>query len=163
WFKPEPFFAQNVKDWKPGETLEFQPTECFPQPLRDLPPGKYYVQAIVDHEGGQSALSSPGNGYSKAIPLELDFTKGTSKIDLTIDQVVQPRKFVEKDNVKLVDIESKLLTDFHGRPTRLRAGVVLPKSFATEPRRFYPVVYEIPGFGGDHFMAFGVENRKATD
>ena len=40
------------------------------------------------------------------------------------------------------------------RPTRLRAGVALPRSYGEAPARRYPVVYEIPGFGGSHFFAF---------
>src|SRR5262249_5179127 len=54
---------------------------------------------------------------------------------------------------------SKLLSDFHKRPVKMRAGVVLPKSFATVPKKQYPVVYEIPGFSGTHFMAHGMTNR----
>jgi hypothetical protein len=44
---------------------------------------------------------------------------------------------------------------------QLRAGVVLPPSFAKEPERKYPVVYEVTGFGGNHFAAFLASARKA--
>src|SRR5262245_27783592 len=38
WFTPEPFVAQDVKDWKPGEALAFDGTQAdkllaFPKPL----------------------------------------------------------------------------------------------------------------------------------
>jgi S-formylglutathione hydrolase FrmB len=46
---------------------------------------------------------------------------------------------------------------------RLRAGVVLPKSFATEPAKRYPVIYEIPGFSGTHRMAHAVAARNPTE
>ena len=62
-----------------------------------------------------------------------------------------------------MDVESKLLTEFYGRPTRMRAGVVLPTSFFSDPDRRYPVVYEIPGFGGSHFEAFRAAGRDATN
>ena len=58
-----------------------------------------------------------------------------------------------------MDIESKLLSDFHGKPIRLRAGVALPKSFGENPGKKYPVIYEIPGFGGTHFSALFMEGR----
>jgi S-formylglutathione hydrolase FrmB len=45
----------------------------------------------------------------------------------------------------------------------MRAGVVLPPSFAKEPERKYPVVYEVMGFSGNHFGAFGAAARKAWD
>jgi Putative esterase len=153
WFNPEPFFAMDVKDWQPETPLSFKPAEQFPQPLAKLPPGKYYVQAVLDRDlGGQSCLSSPGNLYSKPLAVELD-PANTGIIALTVDQTVAPRKFEEKQRVKLVDIESRLLTKFHGRPMRLRAGVALPKSFEENPEVKYPVIYEIPGFGGNHFAA----------
>ena len=63
-----------------------------------------------------------------------------------------------------MDIESKLLTDVP-RPARRAArrrraaGVVRRRS----RRKRYPVVYEIPGFGGTHFVAFGAALRSATD
>lgn len=163
WFKPEPFFAQDVRDLAPGTPLRFQPTAWLPHPLGKLPAGKYHVQAILDRDlGGQNALTAPGNLYSKPLTLDLD-PAASGLIRLTVDQQVAPRKFEEKENVKLVDIPSELLSAFHGKPMRLRAGVVLPKSFASDPVRRYPVVYEIPGFGGDRLGALGAAARNATD
>src|SRR5262245_10551519 len=62
WFKPEPFFAQDVKGLVPGKTWRFQPEVGLPARWEDLTPGKYHLQAVLDRDlGGQSALSSPGN------------------------------------------------------------------------------------------------------
>ena len=36
---------------------------------------------------------------------------------------------------------------------------MLPKSFTTNPNKRYPVIYEIPGFGGDHFLALYYDDR----
>jgi hypothetical protein len=164
WFNPEPFFAQDVKDWQPGDSLVFGPDALgCPQPLAKLVPGKYAVQAVMDLDrGGQSSITSPGNGYSKPVSVDIGFIKN-GPIALHIDQIYPDKRFTEKEHVKLVDIESKPLSNFHGKPIRLRAGVVLPKSFFQEKDRHYPVIYEIPGFGGDHFGAFAAETRKATD
>ena len=38
WLKPEPFFAQDVKNWMPDTGLAFHPTHAFPAPLARLPP-----------------------------------------------------------------------------------------------------------------------------
>jgi hypothetical protein len=163
WFTPEPFFAQQVNDWQPGATLSFQPQFCFPDGFGKLAAGKYYVQAIMDRDRGrQNALAAAGNGYSKPLALDLDVQK-SGPIALVIDQVVPERKFTETECVKLVEIDSPLLSAFYKTPVRMRAGVVLPKSYDKEPDRRYPVVYEIPGFGGDHHMAFGVADRKLPD
>src|ERR1043166_1441091 len=158
WFKPFPFFAQDVRDWRPDEPLTFKPQHAFPMTFDKLPDEKFYLQAVIDRDqGGQSCLTAPGNLYSKAIALDPKASPD-GPLKFVIDQVVPERSFKETDRVKLVDIPSKLLSDFHKKPMRLRAGVALPKSYAIEPERKYPVIYEIPGFGGNHFGAHAPRN-----
>jgi hypothetical protein len=162
WFQPEPLFARDVKGWKPGETLVLDGA-CLghPTPLAKLPEGTYSIFAVMDFDRGSISFSTAeGNGYSKPLRRELSPAR-SGPVSLAIDQVYHERRFEETERVKLVDVESKLLTAFHNRPTHLRAGVVLPKSFKDNPERKYPVVYEIPGFGGNHFMAHG--RREVTD
>ncbi len=164
WFRPEPVFARDIKDWRPGQPLVLGADALgFPHPLSKLPKGTWFVQAIMDFDRGHLSFSAAaGNGFSRPQRCELD-PASSGPIALHLDQVYQPRPFVETERVKLVEIDSRLLSAFHGRPVKLRAGVVLPPSFAVSPGRRYPVVYEIPGFGGDHFMAFRALERKATD
>lgn len=156
WGNTEPAFAVDVKGWKPGTSLTVGADAIGTVPLKDVKPGRYYAQAVLDRDlGGISFSASPGNLYSTPVELK-EFDPATAgEIALTLDQVAAEREFKETDTVKLVDVESTLLTKFHGKPTRMRAGVVLPPSFAKEPDRKYPVVYEITGFGGDHFAALG--------
>ncbi|OWK34590.1 alpha/beta hydrolase-fold protein [Fimbriiglobus ruber] len=164
WFDPEPAFAVDIKEWAPGAPLTVGPKALsHPTALGSVKPGKYYVQAILDRDlGGISFAASPGNGYSK--PLALDFDpKTTGTVALKIDQVYAEPPLKDTDSVKFVDIESPLLTKFHGRPVRLRAGVILPPSFAKSPGKKYPVVYEITGFGGSHLSAQPISARKPWD
>lgn len=165
WFRPEPFFAIDVKDWKPGTTraLPADAAAC-PDPLAKLKPGTYTIQAILDLDRNNSRPfgNAPDNLYSKPRSLMLD-PASTGEVVLTLDRVVKEREFKETERVKLIDIESKLLTAFHKKPIRLRAGIVLPKSYAESPRKKYPVLYEVPGFGGNHFGAFGKASSNATD
>lgn len=163
WFTLNPFFAQDVRGWRPGTPLRFEPGFAFPHALDRLPREKLYVQAVLDLDrGGQNPLTAPGNGYSKPVVVDLR-QPPTRPVSLVIDRTIPERPFKETDRVKLFEIDSKLLTAFHGKPMRLRAGVVLPKSFAQQLARRYPVVYEIPGFGGDHFLAFAAHSRNASD
>jgi hypothetical protein len=150
WSHPEPAFAKDVTGWKPGEPLLIDGKAlAYPTPLKEIANGEWYVSAVMDRDlGGISFSQGPGNIYAKATKHTLD-----GPISLTLDKVYQGRKFAESDGVKEVNIESPLLTKFHGRPTRMRAAVVLPASYAKEPERRYPVVYNIPGFGGTHFGA----------
>lgn len=163
WDNPQPTFAKDVKDWKPGEPLAIGAEPIAITPLANLKKGKYYIQAVMDRDlGGISFAASPGNVYSKAIQMDFD-PKAEKPIELKLDQVYAPTPLKETANVKIVDIESPLLTKFHGKPIRMRAGVILPPSFDKEPEKKYPVVYEIPGFSGTHSMAFGVAPRKPWD
>ena len=163
WFKPEPGLYKDVTNWKPGEPLTLDAAAVQYLKPYDLKPGKYHVRAVMDRDlGGASFAASPGNIFSKEVALDLD-PKTTGTVELKLDQVKPSPEFKETDIVKLVDFESKLLSEFHGKPMRMRAGVVLPPSFGKEPERKYPVVYEITGFGGNHFFATGVAARKGWD
>ena len=159
WFRPEPAYALDVRDWKPGDTLTIGKNAlAYPTPLDKLENKSYWVMAVMDlDQGYRSFGAAPGNIYSKSISVNGDpATAGPVKI--VLNQVVKERPFPETDRVKLVEIDSKLLSEFYHRPTKMRAAVVLPKSYEEKPDQRYPVVYEIPGFGGDHRMAL----RMAT-
>jgi hypothetical protein len=163
WFRPEPMLARDVKDWKSGAPLALGADAlAHPEPLAKLAKGMWWVQAVMDFDRGSRHFSlAPGNVYSLPKRCTLDPSTGGT-VDLHLDQVYQGRSFEETERVKLVEVESKLLTKFYGRPTKLRACVVLPESFAANPARRYPAVYEIPGFGGDHTMALLVARRNPT-
>jgi S-formylglutathione hydrolase FrmB len=164
WFHPDPFFAKDVKDWRPGQRLVLDARALgFPVTVDKVPKGTYSIQAVMDFDPGERSFSAAeGNGHSRALRRELDGA-ASGPVELRIDQVYKAKPFIESERVKLVDIESKLLTAFHGRSTHLRAGVVLPRSFATDRQRRYPVVYEIPGFSGTHSRAHDAAQRDATN
>jgi S-formylglutathione hydrolase FrmB len=163
WFNPDPLFAVDVKSWKPGEALVIGDSAFGnPTPLSKLPKREYYVQGLMDCGRGMSFSAAEGNGWSKAVKLELD-PAASGPVNLHLDQVFVERKFNETGRVKLVEIESKLLSAFHGRPIHLRAAVVLPESWNADSARKYPVVYEIPGFGGNHFRAAGRQSSTNAD
>lgn len=163
WFNTEPFFAVDVKDWKPGQSVVVSSEALgFPMKLLQLPKGNWYVLAVMDFDRGSPHIgNAEGNVFSKAVQAELD-PASSGPIRLHLDQVVPPRPFLETDRVKLVEIDSKLLSTFHGKPMKLRAGVVLPESFSTQPDRRYPVLFDIPGFGGRHYGALTAVARNPT-
>ena len=164
WFNPQQTVALDVKDWKPGTPITLGAAAmAYPKAIKDIAKGRLYAQAILDRDlGGISMFSSPGNLYSQAKAVEFD-PAGGDVVELLLDKTVEPTPFRETDNVKLVDIQSELLSNFHGKPMRMRAGVVLPPSFAIDKDKTYPVVYEATGFGGDHFAAHGVARRRGWD
>lgn len=154
WFNPPPLFAQDVEGLAPGEaTVLGAGALHHPTPLADLEPGTYWAQAVARRSlDSPRPGAGPGDLYSDVVSFEVSDTEGPL-LELTLDQVVAEQPFQESARVKLFEIESELLSSFHGRPVRMRAGVVLPDGWAEDPERRYPIVYRIPGFGGTHFGA----------
>jgi hypothetical protein len=164
WFNPEPFFAVDVKGWRAGDVQKITAQALgYPHSLDKLPRGKYWAFAVMDlDQGGRSFITSAGNGHSKPAEFDLD-PAASGSVNFVLDQVYQAPAFVETERVKLVKIQSKYLSDFHGKPVFMQAGVVLPQSFAKIPDKRYPVLFEIPGFGGNHRSAFFAQARNATE
>lgn len=164
WTRPEPVYAIDVKDWKPGETVVLdEKALAFPVPLAELSKGLWTIQAVMDFNRGHRKFSNaPGNGYSKPKRLMLD-PERQGPLKLHIDQVVKVVDLPDTERVRFVSIQSRLLSQFHKKPVRMRAGVVLPKSWHDQPGRKYPVLYRIPGFGGSHWSALTLQKRNATD
>ena len=161
-------FGMDVDGWNPGDTVEM-PGGTSGSPLRtlaDLPPGTYNVQAVLnvyetfrradghvlklhpDHGEGQQWNRSPGNLYSKPQQVEVQASSVT-RLELT--EVVPPID-PPKDTKYLRHwrVQSKLLTDFWGRPVFLNALVLVPRDF-DESAQQYPVAFLQSHFGGDFF------------
>lgn len=164
WFSPEPFFATDVKDFAPGETRAIDDAaDGFPDELSTLKPGKYRVQALLDHDFYDAHQAhGVGNFYSKPLEVELDPATG-QLVRLSLDQVVEAQKFPAGELVEEVEFKSELLSAFHKREVIDRCGVVLPKSYhdPKQKDRRYGVIYVIPGFGGNHRQAAGYARMYA--
>jgi pimeloyl-ACP methyl ester carboxylesterase len=155
WFRPQPFFAVNVEDWKPGEPLQIDSrSDGFPGRLDELEPGRYAVQAVVrlnldTHKIGDGDC----NAYGPVVHAQLDPKKG-DRVSLKVDGMVMPRPFKTTERIKLVELRSEKLSAFHHRPIKHRAAVILPKEMPKgDNKTKLPTLYIIPGFGGDHTMA----------
>jgi S-formylglutathione hydrolase FrmB len=154
WFVPGQFIARDVRDWKPGEELQFAASDptvlAFPKPLKKLELAKLSAQAVARFNPFEREVGTgPGNGYSQAIKV----TEPSAKAPvLVVDRLVPPRHFSETDTCKEFFAHSKLLSDFYGRDVSLSAAVFLPKSYRAEADTHYPTVFIIPGFGGTHYV-----------
>jgi len=151
WFKPEPFFGQDVEGFEPGSSRDIDKTaDGYPDHLDKLTPGTYYVQALFDHDFYfQNHAKGPGNFYSDVAQIRLDPAE-TGVIRLKLTKVVPEPRYEERRWLREVTVRSQLLEKFHGREVIERATIVLPASYDLEERRRYPVIYVIPGFGGTH-------------
>lgn len=153
WFNPETFLARDVTNWQPGELLEFSETTpellAYPKPFAELNLNGFKVQAVARFDEREPKIGTgPGNGFSQVINVPPEVTSKPPL--LTIDSIVPEQPFQENRWTKLIKVRSDLLSKFHGRDTFLEAAVLLPQSYYDQPERKYPVIYSIPGFGGDH-------------
>jgi len=154
WFRPEPFFGLDVQDVSPGESIDVDDSaDGFPEVLSKLPPGKYRAQAILDHDFyHQDHAKGVGNFFSDVVEFQID-PEESAVMELELTNVIEETPFPETERVKQIVRKSKLLSAFHHREVLDYAGVVLPESYQDEPRKRYPVVYIITGFGGSHYAA----------
>ncbi|HVP73050.1 MAG TPA: alpha/beta hydrolase-fold protein [Phycisphaerales bacterium] len=155
WFGPAPFFAVDVKDWKPDTPLIFDDKAiAYPGPLSTLEAREWSVQAVMRRNLDSPSIGGgAGDGYSTTLRRKLDgATSGA--VDLRIDQtlIVQPLR--ETDRIKVVQMKSDMLSYFHARDITMRAIVILPKDYDKFTDRRYPALYWIGGFGSDASEAY---------
>jgi hypothetical protein len=154
---PQPMFGIEVKRLAPGTPAVVDgAATAFPVSLSNLPAGVYRVQAVLDmHRDDSSWKREPGNLFSETVTLRLNEVDAPERHSIKLTKVVRPRKFPATPGVEEFTIRSKLLSEFHKRDIMLAAGVRLPSGYKPDADTRYPAVYEVPGFGGDHFDAAG--------
>ncbi|NII24238.1 hypothetical protein HB364_04065 [Pseudoflavitalea sp. X16] len=152
-------FGTNVENWKAGESKTIT-GRAFGYPIQSIanvPPGEYYVQALLhryetfhrkdghtvklpmDRGEGQQWNQAPGNLYSKPVKIRIDAKlKNIIRIELT--ESIPPVKEPEDTRyIKHIKIQSRLLTEFWGRPMYLSAHILLPEGWDTHPDVKYPL------------------------
>ena len=154
WFNPEFFVAQDVADWKPDTLLVFSAKTpgkmlAHPKPLAEMNLAGYRAQAVARlNPHVRNIGTGTGNGFSQVVVISGEDAKTPTFV---IDELVPERKFAETKWSKLLRVRSKKLSKFHGRDVFMNAAVILPASYYDQPKRRYPTIYTIPGFGGTHF------------
>jgi S-formylglutathione hydrolase FrmB len=144
-----PVLGRDVINLAPGSTVVLDHRAAiFPiDGLHRLPAGNYSVQALLHTNLDLNMPNAPGDLYGPAVNVRIDPANGGT-VRLELSQAVAGESLpADSELVRYVKIRSQLLTDFHGRPIDLRAGVILPRDFAREPDRRYPVRVRIGGYG----------------
>jgi len=170
-----PFFGRDFENLAPGEVVTIDTTDLGApvSSLAEIPNGEYFVQGFIsvysefpradghtvwmhdDQWEGQQWEKSPGNLYSVSKKIPLDAEAGYTH-DLVLDQVVAPIEVPDDTTwVKRFRIQSKLLSEFWGRPIYFGATVLLPRDYERETID-YPVVYYQGHFSTADPMRFEV-------
>lgn len=167
--KTQQMFGVDVDGWKPGDRRVIDASVLgYPRDsLRDLPVGKFRVQAVLhrydtfhrkdghtvklpmDRGEGQQWHKAPGNLYSTPIEVTFDPAADTA-ISIVLERkmaaIPQPRttRYIRHER-----IQSKLLSEFWGRPMYLGAHVLVPEGFDTHPKARYPLIINHGHFPDD--------------
>lgn len=159
WYDPQPLYGINVINLKPGETIEVgDAATAFGPPPSELPPGRYRAQAVLDmHHRDSAWRREPGNLYSEVITFEITPDRQVA-VEIPLTRTVTERRPPPERRGQVFEVRSKLLSDFRGEDVVMRAGVVFPSGY--DAARAYPVIYEVPGFGDDHYSAFRGGSRR---
>lgn len=152
--------AKEITDLHPGESIDVDVDSiAFPAPFSSLQPGTYEAQAILDvnHTYAYDGLEA-GDLESSVLALP-NWTPGAGdEPAFTLNEVVpqrEPRPLplspdvlaAAQKSIQFADFTSPVLSAFSGRPTHIRAWVVLPPGYAEHPHQRYPTVYWTHGFG----------------
>jgi hypothetical protein len=169
-------FGMDVEGMKPGAEIVIDESAFgFPlQNLKSIPSGDYFVQGLInryetfnlktghtvklppDQGEGQQWNSKPGNFYSKPTKVNIDPTKNET-IKVVMDQKIPSMKEPEDTKyVKHIKVQSKLLSEFYGKPMYVGAHVLLPEGFDEHPDAHYPLMIYHGHFPKD-FGGFSTE------
>ena len=155
--------ARDLKGFAPGATAVVDASAfAFPiTNLAEVPAGDYFVQALFDSNADLRLTTAPGNLFSKQQKIHLDPAQaGNWKLELT-EQIPAEQLPAETAQLKFVKIQSKLLSEFYGRPIFLRAGIVLPRDYEREASRRYPLWVRIGGLSSRYTSIFALMGKKS--
>jgi len=172
-------YGIDVEGLAPGEEAVIDGS-VFGYPLHnlaDVPAGEYHVQALLnryetfhrsdghvvklppDQGEGQHWNRKPGNLYSMPQVVQID-PKENKTIQIKLDKTIPPIDPPQDTNyIKHIKMESKLLTEFWGRPMYLGACVLLPHGFEEHPEARYPLMV----FHGHFPYTFGGFREEPPD
>jgi len=164
-------FGTDVENLKSGEEVIID-ASIFGYPLkslREIPPGYYWVQGLLnryedfnlsdgrvlslppDKGEGQQWNSKPGNLYSTPKGVYIN-PEEEETINILLENEIPPAEEMEDTKyLKNVKIQSKMLSDFWGRPVYLGAKVLLPWGFEEHHDAKYPLVIMHGHFSAEFF------------
>lgn len=179
-FRSQQIFGIDVEGWDGKAPLKLD-AACLGFPkrsLKDIPKGSYHVQALfheyetfhradghvlklpMDRGEGQQWNRAPGNRFSTPVQITFD-PAADDEHALTLDQVISPiEPPADTKYIRHIRIQSKLLSEFWGRPMYLGAHVLLPEGFDDHPDARYPLAIFHGHFPAD-FGGFRTEPPDA--
>lgn len=163
-------FGSDVENWDGKKEIILENGNLFGYPIQSFnsfPAGEYYVQVVfhkyetfnlkvgktvklpMDRGEGQNWRTAPGNLFSK--PIKIIIKPADKQVVKLVLDNENPPTAEPKDTkyIKHIKIQSKLLTEFWGRPMYLAAHVLIPHDFDKHPDARYPLCINHGHFPAD--------------
>ncbi len=131
------------------------------QKLKIKPGEKIYYQVVYKQNENDGQENVAGNLYS-----EVDSIVYGEKIqgELRLQYLIPESKIVQHRFVKSIQIESKLLSNFFGKPKKLKASILLPSTYYDNPGKSFPICYRASGLNGRWTAVNGrISNKEFMD
>ncbi|WP_414674556.1 alpha/beta hydrolase [Luteibacter sp.] len=155
--------AREIQRLAPGQTAEIDTDAiAFPEGFSQLPSGEYLMQAVLDQDHSYNYSGrDTGDLVSPVVSVRLPLLLPTTlplvamrshpdpwKLDWETPDIRADATEARRDTRPL-DITSRLLSTFTGRPIHMRGWVLLPPDYDTGDGERYPTVYVTHAYGGD--------------
>lgn len=155
--------AKEISRIQPGQSVAIDGDDiAFPMPYSKLPPGDYYVQAVldVDHSYNYTGRGA-GDWVSDVVKIHLPSANIPS---IQLKQVVPAKDpwlgktapgeenatlEAARQHSRPIDFTSPALSAFWGRPVTMNGWVLTPPGYDASSKTRYPTVYFTHGFGGN--------------
>lgn len=153
--------AIDVDLFVPGTSVAVDgDANVSPQPFSQLPPGDYYVQAVLDGNRNYAYLGrGAGDWVSEVVKLHLPASHApTVRLTRALPEhdpwnheaaPAEVRQATEaaRPHAHAIDYASRTLSTFWGRPIMMKGWVLTPPGYDAKAGATYPTVYYTHGFG----------------
>jgi len=155
--------AKEVSRIRPGQSIAVDGDDiAFPQAYSQLPPGDYYVQAVldVDHSYNYTGRGA-GDWVSDVVKVHLPSATAPSLRLTRVLPANDPWKResaspeessaleTARQHAQAIDYTSPALSTFWGRPVKMNGWVLTPPGYDAKAKVSYPTVYFTHGFSGN--------------
>ncbi len=139
--------AKEVQNLAPGDSVEVDADDlAFPEPFSNAPAGEYRLRAVLDTNYTYAYVHEDDDGDLRS---EISVQRlPAANTAVTLTQRVSEPPLAIPAHAELLDFESRILSEFWGRPIHIRGFIVLPPSYGKNKHQTYPTAYWTHGFGG---------------
>lgn len=165
-FHPTPtsvVVGEDVSSLRNGHSIKLDAAQSAPIAFSDLTAGDYWIQAVLDTNrnyarygrGGGDAVSAVQSVHVPlAFPISMTLVRRIADEDPWNPANASPalKEQLSRVRARVVDFAapSPALSAFSKRPESIKAWVLLPPAYSSEPAHIWPTVYILGTYGSYH-------------